>query len=463
MVITTIDGLYLHAAWATDPDGTNFSLTEFEEALYVGHYTDKSQVESLAPSAYTWKEIDIEEVDEEDIDEDTEDYIDLGDLSSTVDELGDTADELAAQVTENAEDLQDTQNTSDIGLGNVNELHNTNKGAKNWTVSAGLSLSEYTGTIYNDTKDPVNYVRITCNTPGQRYAAFDAAKLRDKLAELTEDNAYTFSADVRMSDPVEIPVSIKDTDGTNEQLVFANINNSVNSEMDGWSAENVWVYTHSTANSAGTVDVSNQVLYFDLSNMAAGDTLDIANLKIEAGALATPWKDAQEAYMWIAYADDDQGTNISIDPDGKAYIGIATNMTTETPDLSDPTVYTWALYVGPQGETGATGATGQTGATGATGKTGATGATGKTGATGATGETGATGPEAVVTVYASAIDWDAGTATLAANLRVNGVTQTPAAYQWAKNGTNISGATGSTYTISTAADLDALYSCTVDF
>lgn len=210
----------------------------------------------------------------------------------------------------------------------------------------------------------------------------------------------------------------------------------------------------------GELYLSARVLKIESSISDDNVTLTLGDFLIQEGgisaqiqALAERFSEiaaAREFYTWIAYADDDQGTNISLDPTDKAYIGIASNQLTETPDLSDPTVYTWALYVGPQGETGATGATG-------------VGTTGATGATGATGETGATGPEAVVTVYASAIDWGAGTATLAAVLRVDGVIQTPTAYQWAKNGTNISGATGSTYTISTAADLDALYSCTVDF
>ena len=59
---------------------------------------------------------------------------------------------------------------------------------------------------------------------------------------------------------------------------------------------------------------------------------------------------ARSFYTWIAYADDDQGTGISLNPNGKTYIGVASNKTISTADISDPSVYTWSLYVGPEGE-----------------------------------------------------------------------------------------------------------------
>lgn len=46
-------------------------------------------------------------------------------------------------------------------------------------------------------------------------------------------------------------------------------------------------------------------------------------------------------YTWIAYADDDQGSGISLSPYNKPYMGIAVNQAVPTPDISDPSVYTW--------------------------------------------------------------------------------------------------------------------------
>ena len=63
---------------------------------------------------------------------------------------------------------------------------------------------------------------------------------------------------------------------------------------------------------------------------------------------------------------------------------------------------------------------------------------------------------AVVTVYPTAIDYVAGTATLAVKLHVNGEAKTPTSYKWTKGTSNDSIGTGSTLTVS---DLDAVYNC----
>lgn len=57
-------------------------------------------------------------------------------------------------------------------------------------------------------------------------------------------------------------------------------------------------------------------------------------------------------YTWIAYADDEIGTGITLDPTGKTWMGIAENRTVETPDISDPSVYKWSKIQGDQGEDG---------------------------------------------------------------------------------------------------------------
>lgn len=92
-------------------------------------------------------------------------------------------------------------------------------------------------------------------------------------------------------------------------------------------------------------------------------------------------------YTWIAYADDAQGNGISLDPEGKPYLGTAVNQTEEAADISDPSVFAWSKMQGPKGETG------ETGAQGAQGEQGPPGEPGDTGAQGPQGETGAQGPQ----------------------------------------------------------------------
>lgn len=55
-------------------------------------------------------------------------------------------------------------------------------------------------------------------------------------------------------------------------------------------------------------------------------------------------------YMWIAYADDESGSGISLDSEGKAYIGICTNKSSEQPDITNPSVYKWTKIEGSPGK-----------------------------------------------------------------------------------------------------------------
>lgn len=298
MVIqTTINGItaYLHAAYATDENGTDFSLTDFDGAVYVGNYTDTSATESTNYKRYAWQLIGNAEIDADEI-EDYEELepIEVAEVSDSLDSLDNTAGNLQAQIDENKADAVITQTSNDEGIGNVNMLAGTNQGVTGWTASANLTISAMNSPIYEETSDAVNFVRVTCDSAGSNYILFNASYLRSVLAELTDDNSFTFSADVRMSTVFEIgTVAVQDVDETNAQIEFDEITNeAIDEDTDNNGA---WVHNISTSNvindNAGDpIPESAQFLYFDLSQMGAGETLDIANLKIEAGAIATPWR-----------------------------------------------------------------------------------------------------------------------------------------------------------------------------
>lgn len=65
-------------------------------------------------------------------------------------------------------------------------------------------------------------------------------------------------------------------------------------------------------------------------------------------------------YTWTAFADDENGTGISINAYGKDYLGIATNRLVKEADLSDPTQYTWVKIKGEHGIPGTAGKDGKT-------------------------------------------------------------------------------------------------------
>ena len=95
----------------------------------------------------------------------------------------------------------------------------------------------------------------------------------------------------------------------------------------------------------------------------------------------------REFYTWIAYADDAQGNGISLDPEGKKYMGIATGKLSATVDISDPSIFKWSLIQGPQGETGPEGPPGEQGPPGLDGLQGPKGEQGIPGKDGEDGKT----------------------------------------------------------------------------
>lgn len=60
-------------------------------------------------------------------------------------------------------------------------------------------------------------------------------------------------------------------------------------------------------------------------------------------------------FTWVAYADDIDGNGISLNPEGKDYLGIATNKKVNVVDISNPSIFTWSKIKGEQGEPGTPG------------------------------------------------------------------------------------------------------------
>ena len=65
-----------------------------------------------------------------------------------------------------------------------------------------------------------------------------------------------------------------------------------------------------------------------------------------------PGEDGQSLYTWVKYADSSAGANMSDDPTGKDFIGLAYNKTTPT-ESTVPADYTWSRYRGNEDPTAA--------------------------------------------------------------------------------------------------------------
>lgn len=70
---------------------------------------------------------------------------------------------------------------------------------------------------------------------------------------------------------------------------------------------------------------------------SSGISDKVLELASEVAALA----DIKPSYTWVAYADDNTGTGISLNPAGKTFIGIAINKETPVVDITDPSVFSW--------------------------------------------------------------------------------------------------------------------------
>lgn len=140
-------------------------------------------------------------------------------------------------------------------------------------------------------------------------------------------------------------------------------------------------------------------------------------------------------YTYVRYSVNSNGNPMVTTPTSETkYIGVYTGTSSSVPSYSS---FTWSKYVGEKGEQGEKGDTGDKGDKG---------------------DQGDAGPEAVVTVYPTAINWSTPSATLAVALRVNGTIKTPSTYKWTKGTSATSLGTNSTLTVT---DLDAVYNCTV--
>ena len=90
----------MHSAFAIDASGTGFSLTEFDGAVYVGSYTDRSSTESTDPHMYTWILIGDTDIETEPEDEGVDP--DIYDLQNDVESL-------RAVTNQNTADIQEVQ------------------------------------------------------------------------------------------------------------------------------------------------------------------------------------------------------------------------------------------------------------------------------------------------------------------------------------------------------------------
>lgn len=291
MVIeTNVTGIYLHAAYATDDKGSNFSLTDFTGSVYVGNYMDRSNVESTDPNRYKWTPLYSDNVNPADIEDDSEAYesVDVSDVQANVDDLEGTTADLKIRTDYNEDNIEKTQGTQDEGLGNLNLLVGTNQGNSNWTTGSATATSVTDPVYSDDPNDEIDTVLFTLTAATDTFT-FDSTNLLDYIAANNEDeNTYTLSYDIKVSNTGATITPTVPGVLTFDSPVF------IDDPDDDFS--DTWLHFSSTAIIASTTGTD---LEFSYSGSAA-DTVQLANLKIESGAMATPWRASLDEVEGIA-------------------------------------------------------------------------------------------------------------------------------------------------------------------
>lgn len=114
--------------------------------------------------------------------------------------------------------------------------------------------------------------------------------------------------------------------------------------------------------SDGKLYLSARILKLEVSDANDTQKATLGNYLIKGSgvserleALAEQFKNiaaSRTLYTWIAYAEDEYGKGITLEPAGMKYMGTAVNKLSSIPELSDTTIYTWALIQGGQGKPG---------------------------------------------------------------------------------------------------------------
>mgnify|MGYP001565662499 CR=1 FL=1 len=379
---------YLHLAYANDSNGlTGFSVTDSDNKLYIGQYTDFTLEDSDDPAVYLWTRIKGEQGDKGDAGLDGLQGVkgDAGiagpkgaDGVQTYFHIAYADDASGGNFSQQAEGklyigtyVDDEENDADY-----------NSPLWKWQLVKGLDgANGLEGSSGLDGSTSYLHIAYANNTSGLDFSV-EFSEGRDYIGQYTdyvlEDSnlwgnyKWSLIKGAAGQDGADGYIPVKGVDyfdGT-----------SGTDGSDGDSAYNAWL---ASGNSGTTTDFLNSLVGADGPSGSAG-------VQGPAGA------DGTATYTWIRYADNGTGSiGFSNSPTGKKYIGFAFNKDTSV-ESDKYNEYTWSLIKGDkgdQGEKGSNGEIGLQGLQGSSGTQGIPGPTGGKGADGAAGPRGITGPD----------------------------------------------------------------------
>lgn len=205
--------------------------------------------------------------------------------------------------------------------------------------------TEYKPTLYLEARITEQVISFTDRTRNK--TTFDNFKevqsqisneLIDKMNAMIEANKL-FKGEIISSNGI---VFKEESDSTVlEALVSDGVKDVTSTFRINWYKDDELIIT-----SNSTVEVLATDLQKDRSVFRFEALNELSVIKARAEVTLTKLYNNQQLYTWIAYADNEYGDGISLNPYGKEYMGTAVNRLTEEPAIDDPNVYSWIKVKG---------------------------------------------------------------------------------------------------------------------
>lgn len=325
---------YIHIAYANSADGTvGFDTTVGTNKMYIGQYTDNNEKDSTNPSDYTWSLIKGEKGDK---------GADGKTPVKGVDYFDGTSSYLWIRYSAKSDGsgMTTTPNSDTKYIGT----------ATTTTNSAPTAVSKYKWSKYvgeDGTPGKNGYVHIAYADSADGKVGFNVSVGTNKkyIGQYTDHNTK---------------------DSTNpSDYSWTLIKGDKGDKGESGDSLYTWIKYADDINGTNMSDDSTGKDYIGLAYNKATQT-ESTNPKDytwslfrgEKGVQGKKGADGKIYYTWFKYADDINGTNMSKDPTGKKYIGIAYNKETVT-ESNKASDYTWSLFRGADGIKGTDGKDGK--------------------------------------------------------------------------------------------------------
>ena len=346
---------YLHIAYANSADGSSgFSTTDSANKLYIGQYTDFVQADSADYKKYSWTKIKGETGDSgKGISSVTEYYA----LSSSASTAPTTWQTTVPTMTETNKYLWNYEKITYTD-GSSSETGKRVIGAYGTKGSTGAAGSD--GEDGRGISSIVNYYLASASSSG---VTTGTSGWTTSVQTTSSSKRYLWNYE-----------KIMYTDNTSTTVgprIIGTHGATGSQGIQGPKGDDgVTYYTwlkYADSPTSGMSDNPDGKEYIGLAYNKTSPTESsnysdyvwskIKGEKGDQGVAGGKGADGKTFYTWIKYATSASGANMSDDPTGKTYIGIAYNKTTAT-ESSNANDYTWSLIQGPKGDKGSTGATG---------------------------------------------------------------------------------------------------------